>query len=105
MRGISLTLSEDQATLHLIADEIGISAPSQMWKSLDDFLPFLEKMRQEEAVVLIKFDGERKSNPYTAAVTGAVMGEDFFRTDSRSLTDALTRVVIHYARVKWKISL
>ncbi|GHO74106.1 hypothetical protein KSD_18770 [Ktedonobacter sp. SOSP1-85] len=51
------------------------------------------------------FDGERKSNPYTAAVIGAVMGEDFFRTDSRSLTDALTRVVIHYTRVKWEISL
>ncbi|WP_268887335.1 hypothetical protein [Ktedonobacter robiniae] len=40
--------------------------------------------------------GEKKSNPHTAAVTGAVMGEDFFRTDPRSLTDALTRVVIHY---------
>lgn len=104
-----MALSNDEAILHLIADEVGVSAPSQTWKSLDDFLPFFEKMRQEGAVVLIKFDGERKkgidTGPYTAAVTGAVMGEDFFRIDSHSLTDALTHMVVHYARLKWKIAL
>jgi|SRR5579875_365981 hypothetical protein len=93
-----------RALLPQVAATVGVSLPPD-WSGIDVLLPLLEKMRLEGAVVLLKFDGERTerndTGPYTAAVTGTVMGEDFCRIDAYSMEDALSRVIVHYAHIKW----
>jgi hypothetical protein len=74
--------------------------------SLDQFLPIIEKMRLEGAVVLLKWDGERgvgDNGPCTALVSGKVLQGDFFRTDADSMKEALTYIIANYARQKWNI--
>jgi hypothetical protein len=94
----------DRALLPQIAARVGVSLPPS-WSGIDAVLPLLEKMRLEGAVVLLKLDGERTGSqdtgPYTAAIIGEVMGEDFYRIDAFSLEDALASIIVHYARIKW----
>lgn len=73
--------------------------------SIDYFLPFIEKMKNEGAVVVIKFDGERTkiddSGSYTVLVSGQVLNGDFIRTDSDSLKSALVYVIGNYGEKFW----
>ncbi|GHO47809.1 hypothetical protein [Ktedonospora formicarum] len=98
--------SDFEMTLTHIAEKLEITIPVQGWKRVEFLLPFLEQMRQEGAIVLIKFDGEKSkvygTEPYTVSVIGAFMGEDFFRIDSFSLEEALIHTITHYTQVKWK---
>lgn len=71
------------------------------------FLPLLEKMRSEGAVVLIKWDGERgkgDSGPYTAVVSSKALKEQFYRTDAASMEDALAYIIVNYAREMWNFA-
>ncbi len=68
---------------------------------LDRFLPLLERMRAEGAVLFMKLDGGRRGRPYTAWVSGRVLKGEFFRTDSGSMEDALAYIIVHYARSQW----
>jgi hypothetical protein len=74
---------------------------------LDALLPYFEKMRQEGAVVILKLDGQRRgddADAYTALVSGGHLGDDYIRTDSKSLTDAAIFIVVEYARQCWNLS-
>jgi hypothetical protein len=100
-----MSATEEKSLLPQLAAFMRISPIPKTWTGIDAFLPFLEQMRKEGAVVLIKWDGERTgphdTGPYTAAVLGAVMGEDFYRIDTHSMEDALASIVVYYAKLRW----
>jgi alpha-D-ribose 1-methylphosphonate 5-triphosphate synthase subunit PhnI len=74
---------------------------------VDTCIPCLEKMKSEGAVVLVKFDGQRgqgDNGPFTAAVRGGLLNDDFIRIDADSLAEAVAYVVVEYARRCWQFS-
>jgi hypothetical protein len=98
-------INRDRAVLEQVATRFDLSFDDTKI-SLDQYLPIIEKMRMEGAVVLLKWDGERgvgDNGPYTVLITGAVLQGDFFRTDSHSLTEALIAGIAFYARKMWNI--
>jgi hypothetical protein len=74
------------------------------WSGVDAVLPLLERIRQDGGIVLLKLDGERTANHYTAVVCGAVLGENPIRIDCACLEDALATVILDYAKHKWGYS-
>jgi len=73
---------------------------------VDVFLPVLEKMRREGAVIIMKLDGERgedDNGPYTAIVLGQIMKGEEIRTDAQTVEEALSYIVINYARRFWNL--
>src|SRR5690349_8238510 len=88
-----------------VARHLGLAPISAEWQGIDAVLPIIEKMRADGAVVLIKFDGERRdpadAGPFTLAVIGKVMGEAPLRRDAHSLEDALGDIILEYARRFW----
>ncbi|GAC1666915.1 MAG: hypothetical protein PVS3B3_37870 [Ktedonobacteraceae bacterium] len=100
-----MVTQESQIALREIAKCIGEPAPEK-WEGLDIFIPFLEKMRQEMAVVLLEWQGNIHARsyigPYAASVTGDILGrEGYYRQAASSMEEALAQVIIHYARLKW----
>ena len=93
---------DDRRLLPDIASWIGLPTFAEDWSGVDVVFPLLEKMREEGAVVLLKLDGERTSNPYTAAVSGPILAENFTRTDASTLEGAIAHVIVHYARLRWE---
>jgi hypothetical protein len=69
--------------------------------TLQAILPLLERMRIEGVVVLFKLDGERRTNPYTAAVSGPPLQGDALRIDTQTLEEALARIIVFYAEKRW----
>lgn len=71
---------------------------------LDYFRPFLDRMADEGAVFVMKFDGRRPGNlpqRYAVLVSGGPLANDYLRRDSHSLEEALSHVVFEYAARVW----
>jgi hypothetical protein len=87
--------------------KLGLEPIPEDWSGLDPVLPLLERMRQEGAVVLVKWDGERTapgdSGPYTVLVSGARLAGEPLRADTHSLEEALARVIFGYALRYWEV--
>jgi hypothetical protein len=95
-----------RADIAAIASEFtGLSVPEE-WTGLDAVLPLLERMRNDGAIVLVKWDGERRPEagelPYTAVVQGGPLGDQPYRTDATSLEEALCAIVGDYAERVWR---
>lgn len=74
---------------------------------VDICLPYLEKMKSEGASVLLKLDGQRghgDNGPFTAAVRGGLLKDDFIRIDADSLAEAAAYIVVEYDRRCWRFS-
>jgi hypothetical protein len=75
------------------------------WRGVDDFLPLLERMRAEGAVVVLKLDGKRTgpddSPPYTVVISGGGLADDFVTVEGASVQDALARATLEYAERAW----
>jgi len=85
-----------------IATHRGLPPVPEDWHDVDAVLPLLEQMRREGAVVMLKLDGQRDRQMYTALVSGGPLGPgEFFRTDAESLEDALAYIIIQYAQSVW----
>ena len=88
----------------IAAEQLGVEI-STAWTGIDSVLPLLERMREDGAIVLLKWDGERRpamdEGPYTAIVQGMPLGDDFFRTDAATLDAALCYVIGHYWERVW----
>ncbi|WP_052519327.1 hypothetical protein [Archangium violaceum] len=86
--------------------KLGLEPIPEDWSGVDPVLPLLERMRQEGAVVLVKWDGERTapgdSGPYTVLVSGARLAGELLRADTHSLEEALARVIFEYALRYWQ---
>lgn len=73
---------------------------------VDVCLPYLEKMKDEGASVLLKLDGQRghgDNGPFTAAARGGLLKDDFVRIDSDSLAEAAAYIVVEYAQRCWQL--
>jgi hypothetical protein len=90
---------DEQAVCGVFAS-LGLPTPPLPISGVDVFLPLLERMKQEGAVVLLKWDGERSTNHYTALASKA-KDEEFFRLDGPSAEAVLSSVVVNYARRYW----
>lgn len=94
-----------ELTLELIevADRMGL--PIGEWKGLDDFLPLLERMREDGAVVVVKLDGQRTAEddapPYTVVLSGGHLGNDYVTVGAVTLPEALARATLGYAAQAW----
>ncbi len=94
--------------LRHIAAGLGLAEPTTAPRGIDEFLPFLERMKGDGAVVVLKFDGQRTDDKdtgsYTAIVTSPAIAQGgFIRTDAKTLEEALQFVVDGYAAEVWKI--
>jgi hypothetical protein len=91
-----------------VAAQANMDLPMENFLTLDWFRPILERIRQEGAVVILKWDGERgpsDKGPYTALISGKALPGEFIRTDAVSLEDALSYVIVEYARRCWRVSM
>jgi hypothetical protein len=66
-------------------------------------------MRQEGAVVLLKWDGERRAESgelaCTCIVQGGYLGDEFFRAEAAAIEEVLCQVIESYAERVWRDSL
>ena len=92
----------DEQALCRVFVSLGLPAPPLPISGVDVFLPLLERMKQEGAVVLLKWDGERSTNYYTA-LASKPKDEEFFRLDGPSAEVVLASVVVSYARRYWGV--
>jgi hypothetical protein len=83
-----------------IARDLGMHTVPDDWSGIDPVVPLIERMRQDGAIVLIKFDGERTgpgdSGSYTFAVSGGRLGDDYVRIDSGSIETGLAYIIAGY---------
>jgi len=96
-------MSSHLKSIQKLARELGMPAIHEA-AGLDAVVPYLELMRVEGAVVLLKLDGERgptDAGPYTGVVSRGKLGEESFRIDTGSLFDAASYIVVSYARTCW----
>ncbi|PTL79148.1 hypothetical protein [Vitiosangium sp. GDMCC 1.1324] len=84
---------------------LGLEPIAEDWSGLDAVLPLIERMRQDGAVVMVKWDGERKAPgdapPYTVLASVPGRANMSFRADLPVLEDALARVIVEYAVKAW----
>jgi hypothetical protein len=84
------------------------TTPVSTKHDIDICVPYVEKIKSEGAGVLIKVDGQRgpgDNGPFTAAIRGGLLNDDFIRIDADSLAEAVAYVVVEYARRCWRFSI
>jgi hypothetical protein len=92
----------DKSRMPALAKALGLNFDDH--GGIDALIPYLEKMRQDGAVVVLKLDGQRRGSEvcaYTAIVSGGQLGDDYFRTDAASLSEAIVFIIINYAQKCW----
>lgn len=88
--------------LLVVAHSLGLMQFPPTPSGMDVFLPLLERMRSEGAVISLKWDGEGgPRNPYTVVVSGSPLQGDIVRADCDSLELGLARVIVAYAARRW----
>ncbi len=91
-----------------IARRLGLGDLPDDWRGVDAVLPMLEKIRAEQGIVIIKFDGERtqpnETGPYTVIISGGQLDGHLIRSDTRTLEQALADCLVTYARKFWSYS-
>jgi hypothetical protein len=99
--------SNYKASLSNLAKRLGFLSFPEERTGLDVYLPLLEKIRLDGAVIVLKLDGERiqveDNGPYTAVISGQMLKGEYFRIDAYSLEDALDYVIVNYACHQWGI--
>ncbi len=76
------------------------------WTCLRDLSSALEQMANEGAIVVGKIDVGRQepgdSGRYTVVISGGLLGDDYFRRDSVSLSSAVSDGILFYDQLVWK---
>ena len=97
--------STPQRTMPRLARFLSLAPMAADWKGVDELMPILEKLRADGAIVMMKLDGEHAvgsdEGPYTALITGQVLRGEFFRSDQPTMEQALSEVIIAYAKSRW----
>lgn len=91
--------------LSRLAGEFGVALQRSDWVGFDVFLPFIERIKEEKATFLVKFDGLRDEEQYTVVISGGNLGEDFIRIDAQTLEDALAYGIVNYASRAWGLQI
>lgn len=64
--------------------------------SFEELIECFEKIKETGEVIVIKFDGERESNSYTAFISFPDNKREMIRVDENDLRSALIRVLTKY---------
>lgn len=65
-----------------------------------DLIDCFEKIKERGDVAMIKFDGERLSNNYTALITFPSGKHDLIRSDSNTFKNAMLNVLREYVKIQ-----
>ena len=85
-----------------MAHDFGFKLNLDELKGIDYFLPLLQEIRRDSAVVIIKFDGEREENIYTLLISGKNLGkEESIRLDTSDIEGGLAYICVEYAKIAW----
>lgn len=85
-----------------LANDLGIKLSRENLIGIDWFFPFLNKMREDASVVIIKLDGERIENIYTLLISGNKLGQGvLIRTETSDLEGGLSFICVEYAKKVW----
>ncbi|SHF38814.1 hypothetical protein SAMN05444392_11941 [Seinonella peptonophila] len=68
---------------------------------LDRLTPVLKKIKEDESIVFIKMDGERKRDLFTFLITGKALDGNGIRMDTDDFDGGMSYVCIEYARKVW----
>ncbi|WP_027708442.1 hypothetical protein [Zooshikella ganghwensis] len=92
-----------------IASNLGISCIDDNWTGIDSILPLIEKIREDGAIFIIKFDGERNdpsdNGKYSFLIFGRPLNDINIKTDANTLDEGLIYVIGKYADTVWDIEL
>lgn len=70
--------------------------------SFDMFIPFINKIKEDKSVFIIKVDGERDEDIYTIICSGSLLGDEgFLRIDTSDLEGGISYICCEYARIVW----
>jgi hypothetical protein len=94
--------------LQRIADALGMPGLQSGVSGFDRLLPFLERMREDGAVVVLKFDGQRTGHDDTGAYTAIVSSPSiaqggFIRIDAETIEEAAVHIIERYASEVWHV--
>jgi hypothetical protein len=74
--------------------------------TFNDFEPFFKKLKDDNAVLVFKMDGEKKNKNYSIYISSEELGEgNLIRIDTDSLESGLSYVLVEYARIIWDINI
>jgi len=79
-----------------ICAELDIPVEDDPISGVDVFVPLLERIRAEGGVVLLKWDGPRERQQYTAMLGGQ-------RADGPTIETAIVRALVNYAKEQWDV--
>jgi hypothetical protein len=97
-------MSDYRRLIQLVGNTQDVKLPTN-WSGLDALIPLLEKIRASGVIVVLKLDGQsRTQQPYIAIFTGGVLGDAFIRVTAANLEIAICEAVINYARRFWEFS-
>lgn len=85
-----------------LAHDLSIKLSKENFVGVDWFLPFLNKMKEDASVIIIKLDGERIENIYTLIISGKKLGQGvLIRTETSDLEGGLSYICVEYAKKVW----
>ena len=92
-----------------IAEKLKLDNIPIDWSGVDFLLPIIEKIKEDGAIFIIKFDGERSNindnGAYSVLIFGKPLGDLSINTDAETLDEGLTFVICKYAQTVWNIHL
>ena len=90
--------------LNTLARTIGIKADNEE-HGINYLWTFIEAIRNDESVFIIKVDGERTApkdgGSYTVFVTGKRLEGEPCRADGSDIDEVVAEAILIYARIAW----
>jgi hypothetical protein len=85
-----------------LANDMGVPSVGGDWSGLDALTPLLERIIREGRVFLVKLDGDRPIDQYTAVLNRQPAEDWVVRRDDATLQDAVTFVLARYSEHRRK---
>jgi hypothetical protein len=89
-------LASRQALVEIAAARGVVLAPE--WSTVDDLVPLLDTLMAEDAVIVVRMDGQRAADRYDTIITGGRLGSHHVNTQCATLLDAIATAVVRYER-------
>lgn len=84
------------AEVEALASELGVNLDGP--DTLSALLRVVDALHRQGYVIVLKWDGERETSPFTAVVSGPPLNGDFYRRDDETLELALTFVLTEFSK-------
>lgn len=99
-----MELPDYQDLIPMVALTRNLNIPPRNLSGLDVFVPFLEAMREEGAVINLRIYGEQSDNerePYRVLISRLPVGNESLSVVASSIEEALSYIIVEYARRCW----